>query len=57
MNNNVPSLFKNVDQCIKCDSAMIFLNSIRYCETCKDCPIIIEEELKIVPKNYRPNGA
>ncbi len=41
MNNNVPTLYKDVDECIKCKSLMINLNSIRYCENCKDCPIII----------------
>lgn len=30
---------------------------MRYCEGCRDCPILIDEDIKIVPRNYQPNSA
>jgi hypothetical protein len=32
------------------------VGDVRYCEECGECPLILDEELKIVPRNYRSNA-
>lgn len=44
------------DQCSKCGSPLALLHFQKYCEECKSCPVMLEEDVKIVPRNYRPNS-
>lgn len=44
------------DCCGKCGSGLTLVHFQKYCSQCMECPVMLEEDVKVVPNNYRPNS-